>query len=222
MIHPSHKQNRCGVFSNLTSPSIDRADLKISRCRLQSVPLSSSRNSPADCLQNRSGRPMGSSHSLPTDARNPLTLLLGLPNELLILVASYIDLPRYVYALLRTNQRLAFITTPLLHKLAVQNRRGRTALQWAAYRGHLGLAKLLLSKDTNHAPVVHGYPMTPLYYAVKSSRFEVVKLLLDHGAHLNTTAALGYTPQSEHLSTSRNGKSTSPNSPPTSLCSGNA
>lgn len=48
----------------------------------------------------------------------------------------------------------------------------------------------MLSKgfNANDAPVVRGWPMTPLYYAVKSSRFALVKLLLDHGAHLDTTS----------------------------------
>lgn len=106
---------------------------------------------------------MGSTQSVPKGTPNYSThRLLALPNELLLLVAGYFDCPRDLSALLLTNQRLSILLTPLLHKLAVQDRRGRTALQWAAYRGHIGLAKLVLSKgfNVNDAPVVRGWPMT--------------------------------------------------------------
>lgn len=134
--------------------------------------------------------------SVPKDTRDVVRLLLALPNELILLVAKYIDCPRDLYALLLANKRLSILLPTLLHVFAVQDRGGRTALQWAAYRGHVGLAKLLLLKgfDVNDSPKVTGWPMAPLYYAVKSARFELVKLLLDHGADLDSTNEYCRTP----------------------------
>lgn len=137
-----------------------------------------------------------STQSAPKDTRDDLHLLLALPNELLFLVTKYINCPRDLCALMLANRRLSILVAPLLHKFAVQDRDGRTALQWAAYRGHVGLAKLVLSKgfDVNDSPEVMGWPMSPFYYAVKAGRFELVKLLLDHGADIDATGEYGRTP----------------------------
>ncbi|KAL0634238.1 hypothetical protein Q9L58_006856 [Maublancomyces gigas] len=125
----------------------------------------------------------------PTESMNPALLLLSLPNELLLLVADNLDRSRDLYSLFLVNHHLASLLTPHLHGFAVENREGMSALQWAAYKGHLGLAKLLVDKgfDVNYCPP-GGWRARwpPIFYAIRSCKFALVQLLLDNGADIDT------------------------------------
>lgn len=76
------------------------------------------------------------------DPEHP-TPLLTLPNELLLLTASFLSAPRDLSALLRTNRRLSCLVSPL----CLQNLDcSITALCWAALTSNQPLMRLLLSK----------------------------------------------------------------------------
>lgn len=138
---------------------------------------------------------MGSS---PPETRDPARLLLGIPNELLLLVASHLDHSYDLYSFFLTNRRLAFLLTPLLHHFATEDRGGLTALQWAAYRGHVGLAKLLVDKgfDVNHCRAGPGWRShwSPLLYAIRSGKLALAQLLLENGASIDTPDHSSNTP----------------------------
>lgn len=71
------------------------------------------------------------------------TPLLTLPNELLLLTASFLSAPRDLGALLRTNRRLSCLVSPL----CLQNLDcSITALCWAVVTSNQPLLRLLLSK----------------------------------------------------------------------------
>lgn len=71
------------------------------------------------------------------------TPLLTLPNELLLLTASFLSAPRDFNALLRTNRRLSHLVSPL----CLQNLDcSVTALCWAVVTSNQPLILLLLSK----------------------------------------------------------------------------
>lgn len=78
----------------------------------------------------------------PYDPEQP-TPILTLPNELLLLTASFLSAPRDLSALLRTNRRLSYLMSPL----GLQNLDcSITALCWAALTSNQPLMRLLLSK----------------------------------------------------------------------------
>ena len=59
-----------------------------------------------------------------------------------------------------------------------------TPLQYAAKRGNIDLAKLLLESGANPNKIVHwghSYGLTALHWAVTSDHKDVVKLLLEQG-----------------------------------------
>lgn len=131
------------------------------------------------------------------ETKDPVRLLC-IPNELLLLVASHFNHSRDLYSFFLTNRRIAFLLTPLLHRFAAEDRRGLNALQWAAYRGHTGLAKLLIDKgfDVNHCCARSGWRSNwaPLLYAIRSGKSALVQLLLDNGADIETLDHSNNTP----------------------------
>jgi ankyrin repeat protein len=70
-----------------------------------------------------------------------------------------------------------------------------TPLSWACQGGHLGVAQLLLEHQGLQAlgmtPITGA---TPLHYAARVGREDVVKFLLGKGAHANSQRADGWTP----------------------------
>lgn len=106
---------------------------------------------------------------------------LGLPNELLLLVAGRLG-AKDLASFLSCNRHLRGLLTSLLHRIAIQDVGGLTALQWAALKGHESLARFLLR---NGAEVdVRQYPpsYTALHLAAQKGNTEVVRLLLANGA----------------------------------------
>lgn len=113
--------------------------------------------------------------------------LLTVPNELLLIIAENLTKrPKHVNSLLLSNRRLAFLLTPLLHSLAVQNKDGWAALQWAAQRGHKTLAKLVLSKGADVNATDNFFGQSAFYLAVKSQRVGFIGILLTNGANMDS------------------------------------
>lgn len=137
---------------------------------------------------------------------------LKLPNELLQEVIGYLERPRDLYTLTCTNRRLADSATPQLHKLALEDKDGRTALQWAAFGGSLprtnrddkppkkyeGLARFLL----DHGVDIDYFSKDPrdyrrcdpaLHIAVHNNQIPILRLLLERGADINIKNSRGIT-----------------------------
>lgn len=111
--------------------------------------------------------------------------LLTVPNELLLIIAENLaERPKHLNSLLLSNRRFAFLLTPLLHSLAVQNKDGWTALQWAAQRGHEALAELVLSKGADVNATDNFFGQSAFYLAVKNRRVGLVGILLANGANM--------------------------------------
>ncbi|CUS10638.1 unnamed protein product [Tuber aestivum] len=71
--------------------------------------------------------------------------LPNLPDEILLLIANHLN-PGDLNNFLSANSRLAVVLTPLLHDLAVQDKDGLPALEWAAIEGYEGLVTLVLER----------------------------------------------------------------------------
>lgn len=112
-------------------------------------------------------------------------LLLEIPNELLLQIAEKLDSDS-LNCLLRTNRFSATLFTPLLHKLATQDKYETPALLWAAERGHRQLMALLLDKGANiniqnRRDWITG---TALHKVAMHQDPSMVRLLLDKGANV--------------------------------------
>jgi ankyrin repeat protein len=70
------------------------------------------------------------------------------------------------------------------------NPAGESALMYAALRGHLALAKLLISKDAD----VNKPGWTPLHYAATHGDVALIRLFLDNHAFVNAQSPNGTTP----------------------------
>jgi uncharacterized protein len=81
------------------------------------------------------------------------------------------------------------ITALLAHGARVDgkdDRRGQTALMWAAAEGHAAIVQDLVEAGADiHARVPSGF--TPLLFAVRSGRIDAVRVLLRAGADVNET-----------------------------------
>lgn len=111
--------------------------------------------------------------------------LLGLPNELLLSISRNLS-PKELYYLIRSNCRPASLLIPTLHGLALEDKGGLTALQWAVKHGHKYLVRLLLQKGVNiDAPVKGPSGGTALHIAARiHSREAELKLLLENRANV--------------------------------------
>lgn len=70
------------------------------------------------------------------------------------------------------------------------NSAGESALMYAALKGHLALAKLLISKDAD----VNKTGWTPLHYAATNGHVDVIGLLLENHAFVDAGSPNGSTP----------------------------
>jgi ankyrin repeat protein len=67
-----------------------------------------------------------------------------------------------------------------------KERKGQTALMWAAAEGHDDVVEALLAAGADfRTPLASGY--TPLFFAVREGRLEVVRILLKAGVDVNDT-----------------------------------
>ncbi len=75
---------------------------------------------------------------------------------------------------------------------------GFQPLGLAAFFGHTSIAEFLLSKGAMvNSPSQNRMHVMPLHSAIANRRTEIIKLLLDHGADVNTTQADDFTPLHE-------------------------
>src|SRR5947207_5959397 len=82
----------------------------------------------------------------------------------------------------------------LLSRRAVvdaKERRGQTALMWAAADGHAAVVELLLKAGADFRTPLPDSGFTPLFFAVREGRTEVVRALLQAGADVNETMQPG-------------------------------
>lgn len=129
---------------------------------------------------------------------------LNFPNELILNVAENLP-PKALNSLLKTNHRLAYLLTPLLHKIAIEPVGEFPALCWAASNGYELLVELLLKIGT---PVEarDGKSMNALISAARYGHEEIVRALLNAGAniasqeHYNGLTALHWAARAGHES----------------------
>lgn len=105
------------------------------------------------------------------------------PNELILNVAENLS-PKALNSLLKTNHRLAYLLTPLLHKSAIEPVGGCPALCWAASNGHGPLVKLLLEKGTPVEARDGKSSMNALISSARHGHEEIVRALLNAGANI--------------------------------------
>ena len=70
------------------------------------------------------------------------------------------------------------------------NSADESALMYAALKGHLAVAKLLISKDAD----VNKTGWTPLHYAATNGHVDVIQLLIDNHAFVDAASPNGSTP----------------------------
>lgn len=121
-------------------------------------------------------------------------LLLDFPNEIVLIVAENLD-AQGLSALLAANRHLLLLLTPLMHRLAAQDKDGQPALYWAAAEGHVPLAQRLLESG---APVdarsTRAVFDSALHCAAKYGQDGVLAVLLAHGAEVDCLDTYGATP----------------------------
>jgi ankyrin repeat protein len=74
--------------------------------------------------------------------------------------------------------------------LNVRNAHGETALMLACLKGHLALAKLLISKQAD----INQPGWTPLHYAATGGHVELIQFLLEESAYIDAESPNGTTP----------------------------
>ena len=72
----------------------------------------------------------------------------------------------------------------------VRNAHGETALMLACLKGHVALAKLLITKQAD----INQPGWTPLHYAATGGHVELIQLLLDESAYIDAESPNGTTP----------------------------
>jgi len=75
-------------------------------------------------------------------------------------------------------------------QLNVRNSHGESALMLVSLKGHLPLAKLLVSRDAD----INHPGWTPLHYAATGGHVEIIQLLLDESAYIDAESPNGSTP----------------------------
>lgn len=75
-----------------------------------------------------------------------------------------------------------------------QDEEGRSALHWATDRGHIELAKVLVTELHANINLQDNEQQTPLHYACNCEHLELIKLLLTHGADPNIKDESGDSP----------------------------
>lgn len=121
-------------------------------------------------------------------------LLLDFPNEIVLLIGENLN-PKSLSAFITANRHLFSLLTPLMNRLAAQDKDGQPALYWAAAEGHAALARLLLKMgapiDARSTQIVFE---SALHCAAKYGQDEVLTLLLENGAEVDCLDAYGATP----------------------------
>ena len=120
--------------------------------------------------------------------------ILGIPNELLLLIGEYLSI-RDLYHFLLTCRRLNSILNRRLHKLGLQDIGKQTALQWAAERGHASLVERAISGGAEIDKPDRGQSRRrPLHSAARNNHLGVVRILVKNKARISIRDSHGMTP----------------------------
>lgn len=112
--------------------------------------------------------------------------LLGLPNEILLLIAKLLDQQSLIF-LFQTTPFFSQLLTPARYRFAIQDKDRIPALCWAAKNNHEGLVRLLLATNSNpNQPDGRWYGAAPIHYATNQGNEAIVRLLLENGADADT------------------------------------
>ncbi|CAG8908526.1 unnamed protein product [Penicillium egyptiacum] len=108
---------------------------------------------------------------------NPDFLLL--PNEVLLLVANFLERETDINSLAKTNRRFYSPLNPYLYRRnSLQS--GSSALLWAAQEGMAATARTCVLEGAN-VEAINSHGRTPLFQAAVEGHEEVLKLLLETG-----------------------------------------
>lgn len=133
-------------------------------------------------------------------------MLLGLPYELILIIADSLDSLKDINALLRANHYLSDLLGPVLLKRAANAPPApppspyscglaRTVLHWASAHGHERLVTKLLKAGSKAAiNDQDSEGRTPLHSATVQGNVAVVKILVDNGADTEVRDRKGWTP----------------------------
>lgn len=123
--------------------------------------------------------------------------LLGLPNELIYMIASHLNPRHELWALSKTDRFLRRCFLPIIYRHNISEDKS-SALSWAAENGLLGMVKSMIRHnaklDTQAYPnksleepyyYLSHNGSTPLHRAVQYHQYEMATLLLENGAPLS-------------------------------------
>jgi len=79
-------------------------------------------------------------------------------------------------------------------EVGVRDENGLSLLHWAADRGHIGIAEIIINKNCSLINSQDAEGLTPLHYASSCGHLAVVRLLLQRGADPNIQDLEGDTP----------------------------
>ena len=101
-----------------------------------------------------------------------------------------------IYSILKENkidEAIEYVRTGKLKPIDCEDEHGTTPLQYAAFRGHYDLCKLLIERGANVNAKSHDQGYSALMFAAISNHVQVVRLLLDYDADPDYTNTIGRT-----------------------------
>ncbi|KAJ5788451.1 hypothetical protein N7457_003441 [Penicillium paradoxum] len=118
-----------------------------------------------------------------------------LPSELLYQITNYLDSPREMTALMKTNRLLYAFFRPLRYEHNIQHEQS-SALSWVAAGGYLQTVRNMITNGANIETTKKNRKgssfdrlmedVTPLGMAVLHGHYAVTVLLVESGANINT------------------------------------
>lgn len=116
----------------------------------------------------------------------------ALPIEILRMITESLQSEREIFTLLQVNRSFYEVVTPCLYQYNIQNS-GSSGLHWCAMTGNEACVRSFLSFNANVDAAMHeddsdsddsddNNDTTPIMLAIKHDHFSVAKLLLEHGA----------------------------------------
>jgi ankyrin repeat protein len=122
------------------------------------------------------------------------TLLLDLPNELLLSIADHLKRDRDINAFARVNRRLYVLLDTYLYQHNIQQRNS-SALLWAAKHGRQSIVRRLLREGADvQATRADSQKPTALHLASRKKHLRIVEILIRSGANIDAQTCNGFTP----------------------------
>jgi ankyrin repeat protein len=131
-----------------------------------------------------------------SDSIRSTASLLSLGNDVILLIADYLESERSINALVRTNRRLYLFLNGYLYRYNVVNARSTewSALHWAARHGQERSVAESIAQGGELESKEVKYGRTPLCQAAENGHKAVVKVLLKAGADFEAEDVFGRTP----------------------------